>query len=85
MITLLIDKIINPLFIFMYVGRNSLVSGQCPHCGNEYTNFSSLKYHVRLIHSEASNTLCCYLCPSSFVGRASYKEHLISIHGVKHQ
>ncbi|CAB4058837.1 Broad-complex core protein isoform 6,Sex determination protein fruitless,Protein tramtrack, alpha isoform,Protein bric-a-brac 2,Longitudinals lacking protein, isoforms H/M/V,Protein bric-a-brac 1,Longitudinals lacking protein, isoforms A/B/D/L,Protein tramtrack, beta isoform,Longitudinals lacking protein, isoforms J/P/Q/S/Z,Longitudinals lacking protein, isoforms F/I/K/T,Longitudinals lacking protein-like,Broad-complex core protein isoforms 1/2/3/4/5,Longitudinals lacking protein, isoforms N/O/W/X/Y,Protei len=66
-------------------GRNSLVSGQCPHCGNEYTNFSSLKYHVRLIHSEASNTLCCYLCPSSFVGRASYKEHLISIHGVKHQ
>jgi len=63
--------------------KNSSVRGNCPHCKKEYSNLSSLKYHVRLIHSEASNQLCCFLCPSTFVRRQAFKEHLLNKHGVK--
>jgi len=63
--------------------RNCSVIGNCPHCKKEYSNLSSLKYHVRLIHSEASNQLCCFLCPTAFVSRTSFKEHLLKTHGVK--
>jgi len=63
--------------------RNSSVIGNCPHCKKEYSNLSSLKYHVRLVHSEASNQLCCFLCPAAFVSRPSFKEHLLKNHGVR--
>ena len=72
------------LFYLIVSGpRNSSVIGNCPHCKKEYSNLSSLKYHVRLVHSEASNQLCCFLCPAAFVSRPSFKEHLLKNHGVR--
>ena len=59
--------------------------GKCPHCYQEYANISSLKYHVRLVHSEANNTICCYLCPQNFSSKLVMREHLYSCHNVKYQ
>ena len=59
--------------------------GRCPHCYQEYANISSLKYHVRLVHSEANNTICCYLCPQNFSTKLVMREHLYSCHNVKYQ
>ena len=59
--------------------------GKCPHCYQEYANISSLKYHVRLVHSEANNTICCYLCPQNFSSKLVMREHLSTCHNVKYQ
>ena len=59
--------------------------GKCPHCYQEYANISSLKYHVRLVHSEANNTICCYLCPQNFSSKLIMREHLFTCHNVKYQ
>ena len=59
--------------------------GKCPHCHHEYANISSLKYHVRLVHSEANNTICCYLCPQNFSSKLVMREHLYTCHNVKYQ
>eukprot|EP00095_Tigriopus_kingsejongensis_P010172 maker-scaffold202_size261857-snap-gene-1.22 protein:Tk10172 transcript:maker-scaffold202_size261857-snap-gene-1.22-mRNA-1 annotation:"PREDICTED: uncharacterized protein LOC103505047" len=59
--------------------------GKCPHCQDEYENISSLKYHVRLIHSDAKNTICCYLCSGRFYSKVSLREHLFQEHQVKYQ
>jgi len=59
--------------------------GKCPHCGQDYANISSLKYHVRLLHSDAKNTICCYLCPAKFASKVSLREHLLKDHQVKYQ
>ena len=59
--------------------------GKCPHCYHEYANISSLKYHVRLVHSEANNTICCYLCPQNFSSKLILREHLYTCHNVKYQ
>ena len=59
--------------------------GKCPHCYQEYANISSLKYHVRLVHSEANNTICCYLCPQNFSSKLVMREHLSACHNVKYQ
>ncbi|XP_021933951.1 longitudinals lacking protein, isoforms H/M/V-like isoform X4 [Zootermopsis nevadensis] len=54
--------------------------GTCPHCGQKYSNQSALKYHVRLMHSDMTNTLCCHLCPRSFAMRDVYKTHMWEKH-----
>jgi len=54
--------------------------GTCPHCGKKYSNQSALKYHVRLVHSDMTNTLCCHLCPRSFAMRDVYKTHMWEKH-----
>ncbi|CAB3376331.1 Hypothetical predicted protein [Cloeon dipterum] len=58
--------------------------GSCPHCGQEYANQSSLKYHVRLVHSEMTDRACCHLCPKSFRTRESFKlkQHMKDAHNV---
>ncbi|KAF4521900.1 hypothetical protein B566_EDAN008374 [Ephemera danica] len=58
--------------------------GTCPHCGQEYANQSSLKYHVRLVHSEMTDRACCHLCPLSFRTRESFKlkQHMKEAHNV---
>ena len=59
--------------------------GQCPHCDQDYSNISSLKYHVRLFHSDAKNSICCYLCSAKFFSKISFKDHLFTEHQVKYQ
>ena len=59
--------------------------GSCPHCWQEYANLSSLKYHVRLVHSDAKNTICCYLCPRKMLSKVALREHLLREHQVKYQ
>lgn len=58
--------------------------GTCPHCGQEYANQSSLKYHVRLVHSEMTDRACCHLCPKSYRTRESFKlkQHMKDAHNV---
>lgn len=66
---------------------NNQAAGQswnCPHCQQLYHNQSALKYHVRLVHSDFNNRLCCYLCPNSFTMRESYKAHMLEQHGIRH-
>ena len=67
------------------VGGSPTWHGKCPHCYQEYANISSLKYHVRLVHSEANNTICCYLCPQNFSSKLTMREHLFTCHNVKYQ
>uniref|UniRef100_A0A8D9DSS3 C2H2-type domain-containing protein n=1 Tax=Cacopsylla melanoneura TaxID=428564 RepID=A0A8D9DSS3_9HEMI len=57
--------------------------GNCPHCGQKYSNQSALKYHVRLVHSDLTNRLCCYLCPRAFTHRDSFKKHMWERHKVR--
>lgn len=57
--------------------------GNCPHCGQKYSNQSALKYHVRLVHSDLTNRLCCYLCPRAFTHRDSFKKHMWERHNVR--
>ncbi|XP_049840652.1 protein bric-a-brac 1-like isoform X2 [Schistocerca gregaria] len=57
--------------------------GTCPHCGQSYSNQSSLKYHVRLVHTDMTNRHCCHLCPRSFALRDVFKEHMWSKHKQK--
>ncbi|XP_025414135.1 protein tramtrack, beta isoform-like isoform X3 [Sipha flava] len=64
-------------------GSHLAQCGDCPHCGQMYNNQSSLKYHVRLMHSDLMRRLCCYLCPSSFVYREAYKTHMRQEHNVR--
>ena len=66
-------------------GGSASWHGKCPHCYQEYANISSLKYHVRLVHSEANNTICCYLCPENFTSKLVMREHLFNCHNVKYQ
>ena len=79
------------LFYFIFVGtlnRHSSQSawqGKCPHCSQDYANISSLKYHVRLVHSDAKNVICCYLCPSKFMSKVALRDHLMGQHQVKYQ
>ncbi|XP_013189508.2 protein abrupt [Amyelois transitella] len=61
--------------------NHAAICGDCPHCGMKYSNQSALKYHVRLMHSDLTNRLCCYLCPRSFTMRETFKEHMWSSHG----
>lgn len=61
--------------------NHAAICGDCPHCGTQYSNQSALKYHVRLMHSDLTNRLCCYLCPRSFTVRDTFKEHMWSFHG----
>ncbi|KAJ2947007.1 hypothetical protein O0L34_g16351 [Tuta absoluta] len=61
--------------------NHAAICGDCPHCGMKYSNQSALKYHVRLMHSDLTNRLCCYLCPRSFTMRETYKEHMWMSHG----
>lgn len=61
--------------------NHAAICGDCPHCGKKYSNQSALKYHVRLMHSDLTNRLCCYLCPRSFTMRETFKEHMWSTHG----
>lgn len=60
---------------------HAAICGDCPHCGMKYSNQSALKYHVRLMHSDLTNRLCCYLCPRSFTMRETFKEHMWTSHG----
>uniref|UniRef100_A0A1B6MPA1 BTB domain-containing protein n=1 Tax=Graphocephala atropunctata TaxID=36148 RepID=A0A1B6MPA1_9HEMI len=64
-------------------GSHLAQCGNCPHCGQKYSNQSALKYHVRLMHSDLTNRLCCYLCPRSFVQREQYKVHMWEKHKVR--
>lgn len=64
-------------------GSHLAQCGNCPHCGQKYSNQSALKYHVRLMHSDLTNRLCCYLCPRSFTQRESYKTHMWEKHKVR--
>ncbi|XP_017297729.1 uncharacterized protein LOC103505047 [Diaphorina citri] len=57
--------------------------GNCPHCGQKYSNQSALKYHVRLVHSDLTNRLCCYLCPRAFTHRDCFKKHMWERHKVR--
>ena len=66
-------------------GGSASWQGKCPHCYQEYANISSLKYHVRLVHSEANNTICCYLCSENFTSKLVMREHLFNCHNVKYQ
>ena len=66
-------------------GGSNFWQGKCPHCYQEYANISSLKCHVRLVHSEVNNTICCYLCPENFTSKLVMREHLFNRHGVKYQ
>ena len=66
-------------------GGSGPCPGKCPHCGADYANMSSLKYHVRLVHSDAKNIICCHLCPEKFVSKLSHREHLFREHQVKYQ
>ncbi|XP_026486174.1 protein abrupt-like isoform X2 [Vanessa tameamea] len=61
--------------------NHAAICGDCPHCGMKYSNQSALKYHVRLMHSDLTNRLCCYLCPRSFTMRETFKEHMWTSHG----
>nr|AWD40207.1 broad complex isoform Z7 [Plutella xylostella] len=61
--------------------NHAAICGDCPHCGMKYSNQSALKYHVRLMHSDLTNRLCCYLCPRSFTMRETFKEHMWATHG----
>ncbi|XP_045764342.1 broad-complex core protein isoforms 1/2/3/4/5-like [Maniola jurtina] len=61
--------------------NHAAICGDCPHCGMKYSNQSALKYHVRLMHSDLTNRLCCYLCPRSFTMRETFKEHMWASHG----
>ncbi|CAH2107319.1 unnamed protein product [Euphydryas editha] len=61
--------------------NHAAICGDCPHCGMKYSNQSALKYHVRLMHSDLTNRLCCYLCPRSFTMREIFKEHMWTSHG----
>ncbi|CAB3221437.1 unnamed protein product [Arctia plantaginis] len=61
--------------------NHAAICGDCPHCGMKYSNQSALKYHVRLMHSDLTNRLCCYLCPRSFTMRETFKEHMWTTHG----
>ncbi|XP_050681787.1 longitudinals lacking protein, isoforms H/M/V-like isoform X2 [Leptidea sinapis] len=61
--------------------NHAAICGDCPHCGMKYSNQSALKYHVRLMHSDLTNRLCCYLCPRSFTMRETFKEHMWNSHG----
>ncbi|KAL4706574.1 hypothetical protein ACJJTC_015772 [Scirpophaga incertulas] len=61
--------------------NHAAICGDCPHCGKKYSNQSALKYHVRLMHSDLTNRLCCYLCPRSFTMRETFKEHMWTSHG----
>lgn len=61
--------------------NHAAICGDCPHCGKKYSNQSALKYHVRLMHSDLTNRLCCYLCPRSFTMRETFKEHMWTTHG----
>lgn len=67
----------------IFAGSHLAQCGDCPHCGQMYNNQSSLKYHVRLMHSDLTRRLCCYLCPSSFVYREAYKTHMRQEHNVR--
>uniref|UniRef100_A0A1B6CID2 C2H2-type domain-containing protein n=1 Tax=Clastoptera arizonana TaxID=38151 RepID=A0A1B6CID2_9HEMI len=64
-------------------GSHLAQCGNCPHCGQKYSNQSALKYHVRLMHSDLTNRMCCYLCPRSFTQRESYKTHMWEKHKVR--
>ncbi|XP_077287604.1 uncharacterized protein LOC143912217 [Arctopsyche grandis] len=61
--------------------NHAAICGDCPHCGTKYSNQSALKYHVRLMHSDLTNRLCCHLCPRSFTMRDTFKEHMWASHG----
>lgn len=61
--------------------NHAAICGDCPHCGKKYSNQSALKYHVRLMHSDLTNRLCCYLCPRSFTMRETFKDHMWTSHG----
>lgn len=61
--------------------NHAAICGDCPHCGMKYSNQSALKYHVRLMHSDLTNRLCCYLCPRSFTMRETFKDHMWTSHG----
>ncbi|KAK5645841.1 hypothetical protein RI129_004305 [Pyrocoelia pectoralis] len=63
--------------------HHSSQCGNCPHCGKTYSNQSSLKYHVRLVHSDLTNMYCCHLCPESFDYREGYKKHMVEAHSVR--
>lgn len=65
----------------VHQSNHAAICGDCPHCGMKYSNQSALKYHVRLMHSDLTNRLCCYLCPRSFTMRETFKEHMWSSHG----
>lgn len=67
----------------IFAGSHLAQCGDCPHCGQMYNNQSSLKYHVRLMHSDLTRRLCCYLCPSSFVYREAFKTHMRQEHNVR--
>lgn len=69
--------------VHIFTGSHLAQCGDCPHCGQMYNNQSSLKYHVRLMHSDLMRRLCCYLCPSSFVYREAYKTHMRQEHNVR--
>lgn len=63
--------------------NHAAICGDCPHCGTKYSNQSALKYHVRLMHSDLTNRLCCYLCPQTFTMRDIFKEHMWTSHGLR--
>lgn len=63
--------------------HHSSQCGTCPHCKLPFTNQSSLKYHVRLVHSELLNLYCCHLCPLTFGFRYGYKKHMADVHSVR--
>lgn len=63
--------------------HHSSQCGNCPHCGKVYSNQSSLKYHVRLVHSDLTNMYCCHLCPEAFDYREGYKKHMAEVHFIR--
>ncbi|KAJ3654818.1 hypothetical protein Zmor_013977 [Zophobas morio] len=63
--------------------HHSSQCGNCPHCGKVYSNQSSLKYHVRLVHSDLTNMYCCHLCPEAFNYREGYKKHMVEVHCIR--
>lgn len=81
--TLRLVEILSFIALVLFTGSHLAQWGNCPHCGQKYSNQSALKYHVRLVHSDLTNRLCCYLCPRAFTHRDSFKKHMWERHKVR--
>lgn len=78
-----LDELVSDSMIFL--GKcydNALQKWVCPHCADMFNSPAKLKIHMST-HKVTKRPFRCYLCPTTFVSRASLGTHLQNYHHVK--